>query len=279
MYKERPVPLQLVIYPAPPGGVARGAVVFIHGGGWSVTGAGIPTYQDWHEPLQKAGLRAFALEHRVPPQYRGRDHINDCVDAVRYIERNATRFRIPGDRLALVGFSSGGHLAVMTALTLSRPRPGLRSMAGSGPVRAVAAYYAPLDPERLLEDTTNPDLRKVLENYLPRYSVSPADGVTDANQLSDLRRSFYERALADISPMRAVHAFAPPMILLHGVRDDLIPVQQSRAFRDRANEIKPGMVELIEIEKGDHHFIRSRSKWARAADRQALEFIRKNFRE
>jgi acetyl esterase/lipase len=272
VYKSRPVALELVVYP-PPAGPARGAVIFIHGGGWSVAGAGIPTYQDWHGPLREAGLRAFALEHRVPPRYRGRDHINDCVDAVRYIERNAERFGFPADRMALVGFSSGGHLAVMTGLSLSRPRPGLRSLAGAGPVRAVVAYYAPLDPERLLEDTTNPDLREVLVNYLPRYSAAPINGATDANQLSALRRSFYERALADISPMRHVHAFAPRMFLLHGVADELIPVDQSRAFRDRANTVKPGVARLLEIERGDHHFIRSRSRWARAADWAALEFI------
>ncbi|MCR9140902.1 MAG: alpha/beta hydrolase [bacterium] len=278
VYKRRPVPLKLVVYPRPPGGTARGAVIFIHGGGWSVAGAGIPTYQDWHEPLQKAGLRAFALEHRVPPRYRGRDHINDCVDAVRYIERNAQRFGIPADRMALVGFSSGGHLAVMTGLTLSRPRPGMRSLSGAGPVQAVVAYYAPLDPERLLEDTTNPELRKVLVNYLPRFSVTPTDAPNSTgNQLSELRRSFYERALTDISPMHHMHAFAPPMYLLHGVRDELIPVEQSRAFRDRANSIKPGAARLEEVGKGDHHFIRSRNRWARAADEAALDFIQERF--
>lgn len=278
VYKHRPVPLKLIVYPAP-AGPAKGAIVFIHGGGWSVAGAGIPTYQDWHEPLQAAGLRAFALEHRVPPRYRGRDHINDCVDAIRYITRNAARFGIPADRMALVGFSSGGHLAVMTGLTLSRPRPGMRSLTGAGPVRAVVAYYAPLDPERLLEDTTNPDLRKVLVNYLPQYTATPVEGGSaNANQLSQLRRSFYERALTDISPMRHVHSFAPPMFLLHGAADALIPIDQSRAFRDRANSIKPGLVRLSEVSKGDHHFIRSRSRWARDADREALDFIRSRLR-
>ncbi len=275
VYKRRPVPLKLVVYPSPADNnrQTRGAVVFIHGGGWSVAGAGIPTYQDWHEPLQEAGLRAFALEHRVPPRYRGRDHINDCLDAVRYIGRNAARFGIPPDRMALVGFSSGGHLAVMTGLSLSRPRPGMRSISGPGPVRAVVAYYAPLDPERLLEDTTNPDLRKVLVNYLPQFSVAQNDATASANQLSELRRGFYARALTDISPMHHVHAFAPPMYLLHGVADELIPIEQSRAFRDRANEIRPGLARLEEIPKGDHHFIRSRSRWAREAHRGALEFI------
>ena len=272
-YKRSPVPLELVVYPAPQNKAARGAVVFIHGGGWSVAGAGVPTYQDWHEPLQTAGLRAFAVEHRVPPEYRGRDHINDCVDAIRYIENNAARFGIPANRLALVGFSSGGHLAVMSGLSLSRPRPGIRSLASAGPVRAVVAYYAPLDPERLLDQNPSPALREVLVNYLPRYALHSRAVAGDAPREEELRRSFYERALKDISPMQHVHAFAPPMLLLHGVRDDLIPVQQSRSFFEHANQVRPGMIQLREVERGDHHFIRSRSRWARAVDQAAIDFI------
>ncbi len=270
-YRRAPGPLELVVYPSPRTdgvGLARGGVIFIHGGGWSVSGAGVPTFSDWDRPLRDAGLRAFALEHRVPPKYRGRDQIEDCVAAVNYVRTNAERFGIPGDRLALIGFSSGGHLAVMTALSMSRPRPGVRSV-NDNPVRAVVSFYAPLDPEALLGDSGDPEVRRLLVNYLPRFDAE----TVAAAEATELRRNFYRRALNDVSPVKHLHRYAPPMLLVHGVKDELVPIEQSRTLYAAAVQVRPDLAVLREVPRGDHHFIRSRSRWARDVEREAIEFI------
>lgn len=269
-YRRAPGPLELVVYPqarTTSAGMARGGVIFIHGGGWSVAGAGVPTFSDWDEPLREAGLRAFALEHRVPPQYRGRDQIEDCVAAVNYVSENAARFGIPADRLALVGFSSGGHLAVMTALSMSRPRPGVRSL--ESPLRSVVSFYAPLDPQSLLNDSGDPEVRRLLVNYLPRFDAE----TVSAAEATELRRNFYRRALNDVSPVQHLHRYAPPMLLIHGVQDELVPVEQSRALYAAAVQVRPDLAILREVPRGDHHFIRSRRSWARDVEREAIRFM------
>ncbi len=270
-YRRTPVDLRLAVYPAY-ADQSAGAILFVHGGGWGVGGAGLPFYADWEKQVRRADLRAFAVEHRLPPRYRGRDQVEDVVAAVRYLQTNATRFGFPADRIALVGFSSGGHLAVMTGLTLSKRRPG-QFRTASNPVRAVVAYYAPLDPERLLQ-SENPEIRDILFNYLPAF-----DPGRDMRESVRLRESFYLRALKDISPLQNLHRDAPPMLLVHGDQDKLVPISQSQAFQARAEELKPGLVRLETARGADHNFEASRSRWARALEEESVEFILDQFED
>ncbi|MDH5654914.1 MAG: alpha/beta hydrolase, partial [Spirochaetia bacterium] len=79
--------IHITVYPYE--GFAKGSVIFIHGGGWQMGGSDLPFYGDWEILLKKAGLRAFSIEHRTAPHYRGKEIIQDCMDAVRYINQNA----------------------------------------------------------------------------------------------------------------------------------------------------------------------------------------------
>lgn len=275
-YRERPVPLRLLTYPASRDANLDGAVLFIHGGGWTVEGAGLPLYQNWEELVLDHNVRAFAVEHRTPPRYRGRDQVEDVLTALEYINDRHERFGFPRDRIALVGFSSGGHLAVLASLLATRPRPGLLRQS-SPPVQAAVAFYAPLDPERLLapDARASAEMTRILRNYLPSYDAV-ARGEISMGWLSEreiqMRSAFEARVLRDVSPLRNLHAEAPPMLLIHGTADRLVPFSQSVAFAERANELRPGMATLLPVDGADHNFDVSRSRWARQIEAQAMEF-------
>ncbi|MBI3396513.1 MAG: alpha/beta hydrolase [Spirochaetia bacterium] len=262
-YKTDPVPLRLNIYPY--SGKARGAVLFVHGGGWAVGGSDVPLYGDWEAVLSDANLRAFSMEHRLPPDYRGKDMIQDCIDAVRYLNNNAGRFGFPRGNVAIVGFSSGGHIAVMTAITLSRSSFGRPDPQ----VRAVVSYYAPLDPSSLYA-SGSPEIRQILEAYLPAY---PGDSGVSSERSAVLRREYFTRALIDISPTANLHPGIPHMFLAHGEGDSLVPVQQSRAFVSRADVTAPGKVILETIPGMEHNFNLARGRWAREIEKRAVRFI------
>lgn len=99
------------------------AVVCIHGGAWRA----ITTNAEWNggTMLQQAryyahkGVVGVAISYRDLPDPKDRneaspklrDLIEDCMDAVRYLRRNAERFGIDTERIAVIGDSAGGHLA------------------------------------------------------------------------------------------------------------------------------------------------------------------------
>lgn len=268
-YKDDPVPLGINVYPAPTVPI-RGAVLFIHGGGWRMPGTDMPLFADWEQPLRDAGLRAFSIEHRVAPEYRGKELVQDCIDAVEYIHKNAARYNIPAEKIALLGFSSGGHLSVMSALALTRKNPDL-PVRNASYLKAVVAFYAPLDLPALVQHGS-PEIKAVLAGYLPRNrGVRDRSADLDFTQMPTMD-SFLQRALSDISPMDNIHPAMPPTLLIHGDQDALVPAMQSLAFYNRA--VQAGAPALmITIPGAAHNFNQSRQLFARRAEQTAIDFI------
>lgn len=90
-----------------PGEEPRGAVVVVPGGGYG----GRADHE--REPIARffndAGLHAFVLDYRVAP-HRHPEPLNDAARAVRLIRSRAIEWRVKPDKIAVLGFSAGGHL-------------------------------------------------------------------------------------------------------------------------------------------------------------------------
>ncbi len=94
-------------------GVPSGAVIICPGGGYS--------YLAPHEGapvagmFNRAGLSAFVLRYRIAP-HRHPAPLADLQRAVRLVRARAADWGVKPDRIAVLGFSAGGHLAA-TAVT------------------------------------------------------------------------------------------------------------------------------------------------------------------
>jgi acetyl esterase/lipase len=61
--------------------------------------------------LNSFGVAGFVLKYRIAPRYHHPAPMLDAERAIRYVRYNAARFRIQPDRVGIIGFSAGGHLA------------------------------------------------------------------------------------------------------------------------------------------------------------------------
>ena len=278
-FKSDPENLRMVVYPSRATS-HRGAVIFIHGGGWETGGPDVPFFGDWEELLAQSGIRAFSIEHRLAPRYRGWDIIEDCIDAVQFVRAKAQEFRIPPDKIALVGYSSGGHLAVMTALAMSDRKKKIKGGAGNGDfIRSAVSFYAPLNPQGLLA-RGNPEVKKILENFLP---LPEAEGKNEQEERGHFllwvirNKVSLQRSLLKVSPMTRLHKNMPPILLFHGLQDTLVPPTQSEFFLKQAHVRGHKNVRMVSLPRGDHNFNRSRSHWARQTEQEAVRFILRSF--
>jgi acetyl esterase/lipase len=182
-------------------------VIVIHGGSWS-RGAksDFATYDRW---LAAAGRVVFDVEYRLANStQRFPAQIADIKCAIAWVRNHAARYDVDPERIALLGRSAGGQLALLAAYTAgdSTHLPGSCNNHGTG-VRAVISFYGPTD---LAWDYTHPgrpdviDTTHSLENYL---GGSP----TSAPQ-----------AYAAASPVEHVGAQSPPTLFLHGGHDQLV---------------------------------------------------------
>ena len=101
----------------PPDELANGCAVIVNpGGGYRILASD-------HEGLQVArwlnqrGIAAFVLRYRVGPDYPTSISLMDGQRAVRLIRSRAESFNIDADRIGMLGFSAGGHLALAVATT------------------------------------------------------------------------------------------------------------------------------------------------------------------
>ncbi len=87
---------------------SKGAVVVCPGGGYTMRaeheGDGMGRW------FQSIGITAIVLEYRVAP-YSHPAELSDVQRAIRYVRHNADKYGIDKDKIAVMGFSAGGHLA------------------------------------------------------------------------------------------------------------------------------------------------------------------------
>ncbi len=175
------------------------AVVAIHGGGWR--GGSRIDFGRMVARLARHGVAVAAIDYTLsrPGEPSWPRNLDDVRAAVRWVRRHAGDFHLDAGRIAALGASAGGHLAALVGTVPGDPESR---------VQAVVDLYGPADLMALGGPC--------------RLRGGPVDLL-----LGGLPDACPDRARA-ASPVAHVAADTPPMLLIHGGDDQLIPADQSR---------------------------------------------------
>ena len=93
-------------------------VVFIHGGGWLSNDkyADIGYMKETVSELLESGYALASIDYRFSTQATFPAQMLDCNAAISYLVDNAEKYGLDTDRMVVMGFSAGGHLASMVGL-------------------------------------------------------------------------------------------------------------------------------------------------------------------
>jgi acetyl esterase len=95
-------------------------MIDLHGGAWC---SGDRTNDVlFSEALAKSGVAVAALDFRMPPEAAYPASVADINYAIRWLKGNAKRLGLKGERVGLIGISSGGHQAMLAAMRPADPR-------------------------------------------------------------------------------------------------------------------------------------------------------------
>jgi acetyl esterase/lipase len=208
-----------VVRPAQPNGV--GVVVMISGS-WK---SDPQKFRPWMvAPFVRQGHTVFAVSHLSQPKASVMEIVADVQRAVRFIRFHAKEYGIDPNRLAVTGGSSGGHLSLMLATCgcegeAAAPDPVDRQ---SSTVAAAAVFFPVTDLLNLGPSTQN------LHDGGPPKSFRQAFG-PKGTILSE-----WKIIGKTVSPIDHITARMPPVFIVHGDADTLVPLDQSVRFRERA---------------------------------------------
>lgn len=91
-------------------------LLYLHGGGW--TFGSINSCGRFCDAMAASGkMRVIALDYRLAPEHPYPEGLNDCITAVNYIIDHAAELHIDANHITIGGDSSGGNLALATALS------------------------------------------------------------------------------------------------------------------------------------------------------------------
>ena len=195
----------LTPYLVPEGRGTGTAVVVCPGGGYvhlALDHEGVQVAQ-W---LNSIGVAAFVLQYRLGPRYHHPIELGDAQRAIRTVRSKAAAYRVLPDRIGIMGFSAGGHLASTAATHFDAGNPDAADTidrVSSRPDFAVLAYAV----------------------------ISFTDAVPHRGSRDNLLGPDPDPKLVEsLSNELQVTARTPPTFLFHTSDDPVVPVENSVLF-------------------------------------------------
>jgi dienelactone hydrolase len=198
-------PTLTLLRPAKPNGAA---ILLIPGGGYSRVAIGHEGY-NVSRRLAAAGYACFSLLYRLPADgwaAGAEAPLQDAQRALRLVRALAPRERYDANRVGVMGFSAGGHLAAwLTSRTQVESYKSVDS-ADREPIKAAVAAYI--------------------------YPVIQMEGpfVHAGSRTQLLGETPSPERMRDYSLDQDVSAETPPVFLAHAIDDPAVPVDNSLAM-------------------------------------------------
>lgn len=243
-------------------------IVFIHGGGWRAGNrkTGLRRISEFVASGQYAGV---SVGYRLTGEAVWPAQIHDCKAAIRWVRANAKKYNFDPDRIGVWGTSAGGHLVAMLGTS-----GGIAEIDGKlGPnskesarVTCVVDFFGPTDFIKMNQ------LAKKVGADGQNSPGSPVYKLLGGPLKDNLEKA------SQASPVTHVSKDDPPFLMVHGTKDPLVSLFQSRLLDGALEKVKVEST-LITVEGGghgrgfgkdinkivarflDHHLRGNKSKW------------------
>jgi acetyl esterase/lipase len=216
-------------------------MIHVHGGGW----AGGDKYKVFRKSflstlksLLENGVICVTIEYRRARNgITAFDAVVDSKDAARYLLKNAKQYKLDRQQYGIWGGSAGGHLSLVTALGKDLDFQGESELSNiSLKFKCIASYF----PATSL---LNPELVPgSLFEKQESYKRILGDSLVNKPELARM-----------LSPTELLNKNSPPILLIHGENDKVLPIINSTYMVEVAKE-KNANVKLLKIKNAGHSF-------------------------
>ena len=211
------------------------AMIICPGGGYALLAIKRSGY-DVASWLNKLGITAFVLKYRLPSDEIMEDKsigpLQDAQESIRYVRRNAKKWQLHPNKIGVIGFSAGGHLA-----------------------STLATHYK--DATYKTKDTTS---AKPNFTVLVYPVISMQDDITHVGSRNRLLGHKPSKEMIEkFSNQLHVNAYTSPTFIAHASDDKAVSVKNSIAYYLALQENNVP-AELHAYQQGKHAFFLGREK-------------------
>jgi acetyl esterase/lipase len=261
-------------------------VVYIHGGGL-LWGTREEIQGELSQRYTDNGFSLFSIDYRLAPETKLPDILTDIKDALDWVKTEGPkRFSFDPKRLAVVGSSAGGFLALCTGMFEQKPR-AIVSFYGYGDITAKWAttpnkYYSQkvLVPKGTAQKLISNQIitEGTVEERFLLYLHARQTGEW-IHEITGMNPNLNKEQLQKYCPIYNITKDYPPTLLLHGTKDMDVPYEQSVFMRGAL--VKQGIEsKLITISNGEHVFDKDfHDPVVQKALNQVIEFLQKHLND
>ena len=215
-----------------------GIIFMVSGGFFSSHEAINPGF---YRPFLQRGYTVFAVVHGSQPKFNITEIEPDIHRAVRFIRHNAAGYGVDPNHLGISGASAGGHLSLTMATQGSPGDAAAKDSVDreSSEVQCAACFFPPTDFLNYGQPGEDAVGVGILKQFKPAFGPR-ADTAEERQKLG-----------REISPIYFVHSNMPPILIIHGDADKLVPIQQARSFVSRCEEV--GSTIKLVVREGKQH--------------------------
>jgi glucan 1,3-beta-glucosidase len=206
-------------------------IAWMHGGAWMTSN------KEWNNVkyLVHQGYAIASIDYRLSNEAAFPAQIRDCNAALNFVLAHAAEYEVDPTRYAIGGASAGAHLALLLGLARNEPMFGASS---SRPV-AILDFFGPSDLTKLLDASPRKDPNE--DAHLREAAI----------KLLDARPEQLREKARMASPVTYLTMRSAPVLILHGMKDNLVPVSQSQELHSLLNTVGVKN-ELITIDSAGH---------------------------
>jgi acetyl esterase/lipase len=187
--------------------------------------------------LNERGYAVAGVSIRSSRQAKFPAQLHDVKAAIRWLRANAAKYRLDPDHIAIIGESSGGWTAAMAAVTGDVAQlEGTEGTTGvSSAVQAAVAFYPPTDFLQMDAWALRPcdpaaDVGRGQMRFCHDAASSPE------SQLVGCAIRSCPDAAQRANPIRYVSKADPPIMIIHGGSDPLVPHAQGELLYQALNK-------------------------------------------
>ncbi|GAB3524616.1 alpha/beta hydrolase fold domain-containing protein [Emticicia fontis] len=213
-------------------------VVWVHGGAWMLNDkyADMSYMKKTINAILNNGFALASIDYRHSTTAVFPAQIQDCNQALEFLYQHAAQYGYNKNKIALMGFSAGGHLASLLALSHNNQVSSFyaANIKKSFRINAVVDFYGPADFLAMLK---------------PQEENAPKDAVTTLLGASPLDRPDLAKVA---SPSTYIDKNDPPFLIIHGEKDASVPPTQSKLLSSwlNLNQIRN---EVIIVKDAPHY--------------------------